>query len=85
MPRRSIVGMDDLMMKKKEIKNTAIKHFIKNSIMLDKEEEREYTQKIDKTIDAKFKHIKKKTLNEFNCVYEQVAKHLVSQIEDDLA
>jgi len=43
MPRRSIVGMDDLMMKKKEIKNTAIKHFIKNSIMLDKEEEREYT------------------------------------------
>jgi len=42
MPRQSIGGMDDLMNRKKEIKDTAIKHFIKNSIMLDREEKDEY-------------------------------------------
>jgi len=42
MPRNSITTMNNLMDKKKEIKDIAIKNFIKKSVMLDKEEENEY-------------------------------------------
>jgi len=78
MPRWSITSMNNLLDKKKELKDIAVKYFKKNAIMLDKEEEKEYIEKISKMIDSGFKHVKKKALNEFDYEYEEVARELVS-------
>lgn len=83
LPRNSLGGgMQQVLQRKEEIKSLVVEYFKKNAVMLDREGQQAFKERILDELETKFKQIKKKAVLEFDDLYDVIIKDQVDDLEE---